>query len=129
MKTIITTLIAVIALSHSASAAPGADAPRPIIISSLLYEHNEDGEIKVLGKANVFIMDGQRGVITIEKRHIALTPTLLDDGRVLINMVLSDCLGEEINKVFEQELVARLDQMATFSNGEITFVMMAQKTR
>jgi hypothetical protein len=82
MKTTINTLLAIIAMSLTASAAPA------LLVETTISDHQANGGKEVLTVPSVTVESGKEVTIQAGQFEFGVTPTLLDDGNVDISTTI-----------------------------------------
>lgn len=117
MKTSITTLLASLVISLSASAAPH------LLIETTISKHKANGDKELLGQPSVIIESGNQGSIESGKLKYALTPTLDANGTVEIEAVITERNGEKVRTIAKPRMIVELGKVAEIKVGELSFTV------
>ncbi|MFZ4779627.1 MAG: hypothetical protein ACOYM3_30055 [Terrimicrobiaceae bacterium] len=115
MKTIITTLLATIAIPLAVSASP------TLILETTITEHHATGGPDVMKVPRFSTESGKQSVITVGKLEYSVTPTLLDNGTVELHAVLTESNGDKADVLTAPTIRAKIGQAAEIKIGDLTF--------
>ena len=115
MKTTITTLLATIAIPFAASASPA------LILETKITQHHASGGPDVMKAPPLSTESGKQAVIKVGNLEYAVTPTLLEDGSVDLNAVLTQRNGDKADVLTAPTIKATIGQAAEIKIGDLTF--------
>jgi len=115
MKTTITALLATIAVPFAAFASPA------LILETKITEHHATGGPDVMKVPSISTKSGKQAVIKVGKLEYAVTPTLLEDGTVDLNAVLTERNGDKADVLTVPTIKATIGQAAEIKIGDLTF--------
>jgi hypothetical protein len=115
MKTTITALLATIAVPFAAFASPA------LILETKITEHHATGGPDVMKVPSISTESGKQAVIKVGKLEYAVTPTLLEDGTVDLNAVLTERNGDKADVLTVPTIKATIGQAAEIKIGDLTF--------
>jgi hypothetical protein len=119
MKTAITTLLTVIAITLSASASPA------LLVATTITERHPNGGKDVVAAPRITVESGKKATIRVGKLEYTVTPTLLDDGTIDLRAVLTEHNAKKADKLAEPRIIAKLGQIAEIQVGSFA---LATKT-
>lgn len=123
MKTAIIALLSTIVAVVTASASP------TLRVETTFTEHHANGGQEVLKKAPaIWVVSGKQATLILAERgtlkkselEYAVTPTLLDDGTVDINAILTERDGEKADKLAAPRIKAKLGEAVEIQIGQYT---------
>ncbi len=117
MKSAISTLLATIFISLSASAAP------MLLIETSIAEPNAKGEKDILSKPCILVESGKQATINSGKLEYSLTPTLRDNGTVDIETVITERNGKETTTHAKPRMIVELGKSAVVTHGQLLFTV------
>lgn len=115
MKTTIHTVLALAAITLSASAGP------TLVLETTITEHHATGGKDVLAAPRIAVESGKLAIVRVGKLEYAVTPTLLGDGTVELRAVLTEHNGNKAGKLATPRIRAKLDQVAEIQVGQLGF--------
>ena len=115
MKTTISTLLASILITLSASASPA------LLVETTITEHHAKGGKDVLAAPSITVESGKQATIQVGKLEYAITPTLLDDGTVDLRAILTERDGKKADKLAAPRIKAKLGLVAEIQIGQLAF--------
>lgn len=115
MKSFISTLIASIVISLSASGAP------LLLIETTISKHNVKGGKELLSKPSVILESGNQGSIESGKHNYSLTPILLANGKVEIQAVITERNGEKTRTIAKPRKIVELGKVISIRIGKLVF--------
>ena len=113
MKTTITTLLATIVITLTASASPA------LLVETTITEHHAKGGKDVLMAPRITVESGKQATIQVGKLEYAVTPTLLDDGTVDLRATVTERDGKKADKLAAPRIKAKLGQVAEIQIGQL----------
>ena len=111
VKTILTSIVVVLLGAACAQAAP------VLFIKAVISEHHSNGETEVIKPKGITVTSGKETVIKAGILEYAVTPTLLDNGRVVIEGVLIRHGESKVDKYVAPTVKVDLDDKAHVSIG------------
>lgn len=115
MKTVITSLFAVIAIPLAASASPA------LLLETTITEHHATGGLDVMRVPQISTESGKQAVVKVGKLEYVVTPTLLDDGAVELRARLEQRDGDKADVLAAPTIKGKIGQVAEIKIGNITF--------
>ena len=115
MNTTISTLLASILITLSASASPA------LLVETTITEHHAKGGKDVLAAPSITVESGKQATIQVGKLEYAITPTLLDDGTVDLRAILTERDGKKADKLAAHRIKAKLGLVAEIHIGQLAF--------
>ena len=109
MKSIIVTFITSIIVTLTASAAV------QVLIETSIAKKNADGAKELLSKPSVIVESGKQAFIKLGKIEYAITPTVLPNGTVDIETVITEHDGKKAVVLAKPKVIVELGE-----EGEIT---------
>jgi len=115
MKTTISTLLATLAITFTASAAP------TLRIETSIAGLSAKGAREVLSKPTVIVESGKNATIKHGNLEFSLTPTLCDNGTVDIQTVITEHKGKNAETLATPRMIVQLGKVAEIKIGQIAF--------
>ena len=120
MNTTINALLAAIAVTATASAAPR------LLVETTITQTSAKGDKDVWAVPRVIVESGQEGIAQLGnqlgKLEYAVTPTLLDNGTVDVRAVLTERPdGKKAEQLAAPRIKARLGEKAEIRVGNVAF--------
>lgn len=120
MKTILGTLLTVVACTATVAASPAL-----LSVETTITERRSDGIQGVLIAPHITVESGKQASIQINELEYAVTPILLADGSVEVRAVLTRHEGGQATTLLSPTITAKLDQVAQVQNDQLA---LATKT-
>jgi hypothetical protein len=119
MKAVICFTFAAIALTSTAFAAP------TLLVEAKITEHQADGGSVVLAAPHLTVTDGTQAIVGVGKVEYSITPKLLDDGNVLLQIVILKLNDRQGEPLAAPRIVSQLGKTATFRVGQLEMSLNA----
>ena len=115
MKTTINTLLAVIAITLTASATPN------LLIETIITEQNAPAEPRIVSRPTVLTTSGKEAIIQTGTLEYTVTATVVDNGNIDVCAVLTDKHKDEKRVTTRFETQLKLGKAAKFEFGQFVF--------
>ena len=113
MKATINTLLAIIAITLTASATPN------LLIETIITKQNAPAEPEIVSRPTVLTTSGKEAIIQTGTFECAVTATVLDNGNIDVRAVLTDKHKDEKRATTRFE--TQLGKVAKFGLGQFAF--------
>ena len=117
VKTTINTLLATIAISLTASAAPA------LLVETTIIEHHTNVGKDVLANPPITVESGKQAIIQIGKLEYAVTPTLLEDGTVDLRATVTQGGDKKADKLVVPTIKTKLGNVAEIQIGQLALTI------
>jgi hypothetical protein len=116
MKATINILLATLAISLMASAAPA------LLLETTITDHADTNK-DVLSTPRITVENGKPAIIKVGKLEYSITPTLLDDGAVDIHITLTQGEDKKADKLVVPSVKTRFGIVATLQVGQLALTI------
>ena len=113
MNTTINILLAIIAITLTASAEPN------LLIETIITEQHAPAEPAIISRPRVLTTSGQEAIIQKGTLEYTVTATLLDNGNIDVRAVLTDKHKDE--KLATTRIESQLGKVAELQVGQFAF--------
>jgi hypothetical protein len=114
MKSLFVGVLGLVAGSLSALAAP------TMVIDAVISQRDGAGQLTAVAAPKVVVESGKEAVIQHGRMQYAVTPNLLENGTVVLSVVISEQVGKVLEKRAEPRLVVDLDRDGLIDFGGIS---------
>lgn len=119
MKAAICFAFAAIAFTSTAFAAP------TLLLEAKIIEHQADGGSVVLSAPHLTVTEGTQAIVGVGKVEYSITPKLLGDGNVLLQIVILKQNDRQGEPLAAPRIVSPLGKTATIRVGELEMSLNA----
>ena len=112
---------AIIALLSTVVASVTACASKALLVETTITEQHAQGGPDMLWAPSITVESGKQAIIQVGNLDYAVTPTLFDDGTVVISAILTQHNGEKFDKLAAPPVKAKLGEAAEIQIGQQTF--------
>lgn len=110
-----------LALAAIIAATLSAPAASPLLIETIITQHDPSGTSKVLSRSRAFIESGKRASLRGDTFVYTVTATLNRDHTVQVNGVLTEHKDGKAKKLAAPSIKARLNEAAEIQQGPLAF--------
>jgi hypothetical protein len=115
VKSLISMIVGTVMAAMAASAAP------VLLLETIITVENPNGGKEVVTPDPVPVESGKKAIIPFGKYEYAVTPILLADNTVEIRVVVTERVGEKLNRVAVPRIKARGGHAAEIKVGQTVF--------
>ena len=119
MKAAICFAFATLAFTSTAWAAP------TLLVEAKITEHQADGGSVVLAAPQMAVTEGTKAIVSVGTAEYAVTPKLLNDGNVLLQVVIRKQNDRQAQQLAAPRIVSPLGKTATIRVGQLEMSLKA----